>query len=57
MTQAAAAALGSPPRAFFNRTRDDAMEAFYSDPRNWPAVGFRGPPQPEGYPDFAEPPD
>jgi hypothetical protein len=57
VTQAAAAALGSPPRAFFNRTRDDAMEAFYSDPRNWPAVGFRGPPQPEGYPDFAEPPD
>ena len=56
VAQAAAAPEGSSLRAFFDQTRDDAMEAYYSDPRNWPAIGFRGPPQPDGYPDFAGPP-
>jgi hypothetical protein len=56
VTQVAAAPQGSPLRSFFDKTRSDAMAAYYGDPRSWASLGFRGPPQPEGYPDFAEPP-
>ncbi len=49
---AESAAAGSLARRAFARTRDDAFAAFYGDPRAWPAIGYRGPPQPEGFPDY-----
>lgn len=48
---------GSLPRVFFQRTRVDAFEIYYSHPQVWAALGFDGPPQPLGYPDFANPPE
>jgi hypothetical protein len=53
---AESATASSPARRAFARTRDDAFAAFYGDPRAWPAVGYRGPPQPEGFPDYDHPP-
>jgi hypothetical protein len=53
---AADSAAGSPARRAFARTRNDAFAAFYGDPRAWPAIGYRGPPQPDGFPDYDRPP-
>ncbi len=53
---AESAAAGSPARRAFARTRQDAFAAFYGDPRAWPGIGYRGPPQPEGFPDYDRPP-
>jgi Gluconate 2-dehydrogenase subunit 3 len=53
---AESAAAGSPARRAFALTRDDAFAAFYGDPRAWPGIGYRGPPQPEGFPDYDRPP-
>jgi hypothetical protein len=53
---AEAAAADSPARRAFARTREDAFAAFYGDPRAWPGIGYRGPPQPEGFPDYDRPP-
>jgi hypothetical protein len=54
------AAQASPDRSlarvFFNATRDDALLFYYSNPASWPGLGFRGPPQPQGYADFARRP-
>jgi len=50
------AAAESPARRAFARTREDAFAAFYGDPRAWPGIGYRGPPQPEGFPDYSQPP-
>ncbi len=49
-------AADSPARRAFARTREDAFAAFYGDPRAWPGIGYRGPPQPEGFPDYDRPP-
>jgi len=53
---AESAAADSPARRAFARTREDAFAAFYGDPRAWPGIGYRGPPQPEGFPDYDRPP-
>jgi len=53
---AEAAEAGSVPRIAFARLRRDAFTSFYADPRSWPAMGYAGPPQPNGFPDYAEPP-
>ncbi len=42
--------------AFFRKIRTDVFYGYYSSPVSWKVVGFYGPPQPVGYPDFAEPP-
>lgn len=54
--RAAAASPGSPERRFFEATRDAAMLAYYAKPPAWPALGYDGPPQPEGFMDYADPP-
>lgn len=46
----------SLPRVFFNVTREDALQRYYSDPRSWQTLGFAGPPQPDGFLDHAEAP-
>ena len=54
------AAQASPERSlarvFFEATRNDALFFYYSDPASWPGLGFRGPPQPQGYADFTRSP-
>lgn len=47
---------GRRPRAFFETVRRDSLTAYYADPTSWQPLGYRGPPQPEGYPHHAEPP-
>ncbi|MCP3867850.1 MAG: gluconate 2-dehydrogenase subunit 3 family protein [Gammaproteobacteria bacterium] len=44
---------GSLPRVFLLRTLEDAMERYYARPEVWTVLGFEGPPQPRGYPEFA----
>jgi hypothetical protein len=39
----------------FRRTRHDAFAHYYADARSWPGIGYRGPPQPDGFPDYAQP--
>lgn len=50
------AAPGSIERQFFERTLSDAMQLYYAHPQTWPALGFDGPPQPVGFPDYRQPP-
>jgi hypothetical protein len=56
----AEAAQNSPPRsmpwAFFNTTRAVAFAHYYARPESWAGLGISRPPQPEGYPDHADPP-
>lgn len=44
------------PGAFFANTLDLAFQEYYSRPEIWERLGFRGPPQPFGYPDHESPP-
>ena len=55
-TTAAASPPGSLPNVFFILTRDEAFKAYYADPRTWPGAGYLGPPQPDGFERFSEPP-
>jgi gluconate 2-dehydrogenase gamma chain len=41
---------------FFKEIRRDVFYGYYSNPISWKAVGYYGPPQPVGYPDYTEPP-
>jgi len=41
----------------FRRTRHEAYAHYYADARAWPGIGYRGPPQPDGFPDYARPPE
>lgn len=44
-------------RGFFTVTRVIAFDLYYADPATWAGIpDYRGPPQPEGYPDHADPP-
>lgn len=43
-------------RRAFRRTRHEALARYYADARSWPGIGYRGPPQPDGFPDYAQPP-
>lgn len=54
---AAAAAFGTLPRVFFERTRAAAFFHYYGRPESWRGMAhYRGPPQPLGFPDYTEPP-
>ncbi len=46
----------SVQKLFFDRVKSDTFTFYYSNPASWPAIGFSGPPQPVGFPDFAAPP-
>ncbi len=56
VARAAAARPGLLPRAFFDRTREDALRAYYADPASWKSLGYDGPPQPHGFMDHTEAP-
>jgi len=57
IVQAAESAVpDSPARHAFRRTRHEAFAHYYADARSWAAIGYRGPPQPDGFPDYAQPP-
>jgi hypothetical protein len=44
------------PRMLFERVRSDALELYYAQPAAWAALGYAGPPQPAGFPEFERPP-
>lgn len=46
----------SPMRRFFDSTRRLVFTLHYGKAGSWPAVGYAGPPQPIGFPDYARPP-
>jgi len=52
----AQSAAGSVPQFFYRMVRDRAMQLVYSHPTTWKRLRFPHPPQPEGYPDYQEPP-
>lgn len=41
---------------FYQRTRRDAFQHYYADPRTIAALDYPGPPQPVGFPDYGAPP-
>jgi len=54
--EAEAGAEDSPQRQFFVYTLNRVYEFYYTNPRSWSALNYRGPPQPGGYLDFTKPP-
>lgn len=54
LEQLANNAVGSQPRIFFELVRVRAMTAYYADPRSATGLTVDRPPQPIGYPDFAD---
>ena len=48
--------LQSGPRRFFDQTRSLAFFIYYGTALGWPAIGYAGPPQPHGFPDYATSP-
>ena len=54
--QASQARRGTLPRVFFEANREYGFRAYYADPASWPSLGYRGPPQPDGFMDHAEAP-
>ncbi len=53
--EAAVAPEGSLARIFFERVRSDAFFHYYARPASWAGLGYKGPPQPDGYPDYVAP--
>ena len=47
---------GSLPGTFFERIRLDAFFFFYGTTESWKGLGYDGPPQPFGFPDYTSPP-
>jgi hypothetical protein len=54
--QAEGSATNTLPRRFFERVKADAMRVYYAEPAAWQLLGYTGPPQPHGFPDYEEPP-
>lgn len=48
--------VGEVGSRFIREIREDVFYGFYSNPLIWKIVGYFGPPQPNGYPDYSEPP-
>jgi Gluconate 2-dehydrogenase subunit 3 len=53
--ESAVAPAGSVARIFFERVRSDAFFHYYACPASWAGLGYKGPPQPHGYPDYNAP--
>lgn len=49
-------APGSNARMFFETTQAHAFRVFWASPEAWAGIGYQGPPQPEGFLDYTEPP-
>ena len=43
-------------KAFCRTIRQDVLDGYYSNPVSWKGVGYFGPPNPVGYPNYADPP-
>lgn len=43
-------------RMYFRFVQDRAFKYYYSHPDSWPSLGYDGPPQPRGFPDYDQPP-
>jgi hypothetical protein len=56
MQEAAESGPESMPRLFFERIRSDAFSHYYAQPVSWGTLGYKGPPQPDGFPDYADAP-
>lgn len=46
----------SDPARAFRALRHETMSLFYARPESWPGLGIDNPPQPAGYPDYADMP-
>lgn len=55
--RAAQSAPQSAPRRFFDQMREITFFLYYGSDAGWQAIGYDGPPQPIGFPDYAEPPE
>ena len=44
------------PYAFFHSVRQNALTLYYARSESWAALGYDGPPQPNGFPDYHQPP-
>lgn len=51
-----AAHAGGVARLFFDATHGEALFAYYAHPAAWAGIGYGGPPQPEGFLDYTQPP-
>ena len=49
-------APGSVARVFFETTQEHTFRVFWARPEAWAGIGYRGPPQPEGFLDYAQAP-
>lgn len=56
LQQAAEAPAASMPARFIQRLRDQAFQLYYAHPEALAGMAGAGPPQPMGYPRYAEPP-
>lgn len=56
VTTMASAPRDAGPRMFFEMMRSNAMRLYYASPESWPSLGFDGPPQFDGFPDFDQSP-
>ncbi len=54
--RAAEAERRSLPRVFFDQVCQRNFRHYYARPETWPSLGYGGPPQPDGFPDHAQPP-
>jgi hypothetical protein len=48
--------IGSMQRIFIQQMRADAFYHYYGHPGSWTQLGYNGPPQPNGFPDYYKPP-
>jgi len=46
----------SLPRVFFAAVQHSAYGIYYAHPESWVSLGYTGPPQPKGFPDYASGP-
>lgn len=52
---AAKAPLDTVQRIFFENVWRDAVFFYYAEPFAWKGIGYNGPPQPAGFPDYSRP--
>lgn len=57
VTLASESRQNSMQYVFFASVRDLSFREYYSDPRSWSGLGYDGPPQPRGFPDYISAPD
>jgi hypothetical protein len=53
---AAAGKAGLLAHMFFDRMQADAFAHYYAHPQSWRALGYPGPPQPEGFMNYTQAP-